>query len=402
MHQHATLEDTVYLWFGANDTAGSGADGASAVYDVREAGATDSAAPVLSGNATLLTHANYPAGCYEVAVAATAVNGFAANKTYAVFVTLAVSSQNPTGFIGSFSLFAIRTLLTGDAYARLGAPAGASVSADVAAVKTDTAAILLDTGTDGVVVAAGAKTGYSLTATTGLGNQTADITGTLTTVTNLTNAPTSGDLTAAMKASVNAEVDTALGDYDGPTYTELLNLVRVLARKDAGLATDLAALLTTLNADLGSGAGAYANTTDSQEALRDRGDAAWITATGFSTLDAAGVRTAVGLAAANLDTQLLPVANLPSGVKKNTALANFEFLMVASSDHYTAKTGATVTATRSLDGAAFGACANAVSEVSNGIYKITLAASDLNADTVTLRFTATDADDRFITILTEP
>lgn len=36
---------------------------------------------------------------------------------------------------------------TGDAYARLGAPAGASVSADVAAVKADTAAILTDTGT---------------------------------------------------------------------------------------------------------------------------------------------------------------------------------------------------------------------------------------------------------------
>jgi len=36
---------------------------------------------------------------------------------------------------------------SGDAYARLGAPAGASVSADVAAVKSDTAAILVDTGT---------------------------------------------------------------------------------------------------------------------------------------------------------------------------------------------------------------------------------------------------------------
>jgi len=36
---------------------------------------------------------------------------------------------------------------TGDSYARLGAPAGASVSADVAAVKVDTAAILVDTGT---------------------------------------------------------------------------------------------------------------------------------------------------------------------------------------------------------------------------------------------------------------
>lgn len=41
---------------------------------------------------------------------------------------------------------------TGDSYARLGAPAGASVSADVAATKGDTSAILLDTGTDGVVL----------------------------------------------------------------------------------------------------------------------------------------------------------------------------------------------------------------------------------------------------------
>ena len=45
---------------------------------------------------------------------------------------------------------------SGDAYARLGAPAGASVSADVAAVKSDSAAILVDTGTtlDGRIPAA--------------------------------------------------------------------------------------------------------------------------------------------------------------------------------------------------------------------------------------------------------
>jgi hypothetical protein len=53
--------------------------------------------------------------------------------------------------------------MTGDAFARLGAPAGVSVSADlvtiaayvdteIGAIKDDTAAILLDTGTDGVVV----------------------------------------------------------------------------------------------------------------------------------------------------------------------------------------------------------------------------------------------------------
>lgn len=55
---------------------------------------------------------------------------------------------------------------TGDNYTRLGAPAGASVSADVAAVKTDTAAILVDTGTSGVIVATNNdKAGYSISGT---------------------------------------------------------------------------------------------------------------------------------------------------------------------------------------------------------------------------------------------
>lgn len=96
------LEGTVYFWFAANDTSGSGGDGASPVYDVRLAGAAAGAIPTLSGSATLLTHANYPDGCHEIAVAATAGNGFAANNDYAVFCTLLVDSQNPTGMVGSF------------------------------------------------------------------------------------------------------------------------------------------------------------------------------------------------------------------------------------------------------------------------------------------------------------
>ena len=91
---------------------------------------------------------------------------------------------------------------------------------------------------------------------------------------------------------------------------------------------------------------------------------------------------------------------LPSGISKNVALANFEFLMVASADHFTPKTGLTITTTRSIDGAAFGAAANSASEVASGIYKINLAATDLNGDVITLRFTATDADDRLVTIAT--
>ena len=98
------LNDTVYFWFGANDTSGSGGDGATPLADVRLAGAAASAAPVLSPTPVLLTDAGYPAGSYELAVAATSGNGFAADSTYAVFSTLTIDSQNPTGFIGSFTL----------------------------------------------------------------------------------------------------------------------------------------------------------------------------------------------------------------------------------------------------------------------------------------------------------
>lgn len=90
------------------------------------------------------------------------------------------------------------------------------------------------------------------------------------------------------------------------------------------------------------------------------------------------------------------------GFKKNTAITDFEFLLVDGTDHVTPKTGMTVTATRSLDGAAFGACTNAVAELSNGIYVIDLAAGDLNANIVTFRFTAVGADDRYVTIKTQP
>lgn len=90
-----------------------------------------------------------------------------------------------------------------------------------------------------------------------------------------------------------------------------------------------------------------------------------------------------------------------SNIKKNTALAAFPFLMTDSTNH-APLTGLTVAANRSLDGGAFSTCTNSVSEVANGWYKISLAAADLNANTVGLKFTATGADDRDITIITQP
>lgn len=95
-------------------------------------------------------------------------------------------------------------------------------------------------------------------------------------------------------------------------------------------------------------------------------------------------------------------ADLPVTITKNTAHNNFMFKMVDSTDHVTAETGVTVTATRSIDGAAFGACANSASEVSDGWYKINLAAGDVNGDEIVLRFTGTGCDATEFKIRTQP
>jgi len=115
-----------------------------------------------------------------------------------------------------------------------------------------------------------------------------------------------------------------------------------------------------------------------------------------STSFAAGAIDAASLAA-DATTELTAGIR----IKKNTALANFMFLMVDSTDHITPKTGLTITSTRSIDGAAFAACANVAAEVANGMYKISLAATDLNGDVIAFKFTGgATADDRLLTVIT--
>lgn len=120
-----------------------------------------------------------------------------------------------------------------------------------------------------------------------------------------------GGMSTTMKAQVQTEAEDALvthrldellnadSDIDGATPPTVGSVFHELLTKTAGSFT-------------------YDQTTDSLEALRDRGDAAWITATGFSTLDAAGVRTAVGLASANLDTQLSTIDTVVDAILLDT------------------------------------------------------------------------------------
>ena len=133
----------------------------------------------------------------------------------------------------------------------------------------------------------------------------------VTTTTNLTNAPTAGDLTATMKTSVQTAAAAALDAENGANFTA----IPWNAAWDAEVQSEVEDALVVhrldelLNADsdidgaapptVGSvfhelltktaGSFTYDQTTDSLEAVRDRGDAAWVTATGFSTHSAADV-----------------------------------------------------------------------------------------------------------------
>jgi|SRR5215831_2539977 len=128
-------------------------------------------------------------------------------------------------------------------------------------------------------------------------------------------------------------------------------------------------------------------------------------------LDNAGLATGSAQVLYHLSgaTNMVPVeveinllnTTITSNVKQNAALSGFTFVMTSSSTHQPV-TGLTVTATRSLGGAAFAACANAVTEVATGTYTINLAAADLNAAVVMLRFTAVNADDLNVQIITQP
>ena len=92
-----------------------------------------------------------------------------------------------------------------------------------------------------------------------------------------------------------------------------------------------------------------------------------------------------------MDDADLP-ANVPAAPPKN-AEYTYVVKMVDATDLSTPETGLTVSMTRSLDGAAFGAATGTVTEISTGHYKVVASAADMNGNVVTHRFTATGAAD---------
>lgn len=86
--------------------------------------------------------------------------------------------------------------------------------------------------------------------------------------------------------------------------------------------------------------------------------------------------------------------------KKNTGLDNFMFPMFDATTK-NPKAGLTVTAERAIDGNPFATCSNSAVELSNGVYRVSLSAGDLNGDKIMFRFSATGADDQLVEIITQ-
>lgn len=188
--------------------------------------------------------------------------------------------------------------------------------------------------------------------------------GTITTVTNLTNAPTSGDFTAAMKTSLNASTPASITGSVGSVTGNVGGNV---------------------TGSVGSVVGAVGSVTGNVGGN--------VTGSVGSVVGSVGsVTGAVTVGAINASA---------SNIKKNTAIGGFQFVMTDATTH-APKTGLSITSTVSLNGGAFGSTTNSATEISNGWYTINLSAADLNGNTVALRFSATGADDRDITWVTQP
>lgn len=205
--------------------------------------------------------------------------------------------------------------VAGDAFTRLGAPAGASVSADVAAIKAETATILSDTNDIQTRIPA-ALVGGRIDANVGA------ISGDSVAADNLEAAADGTGFNLGGGSVVAASVTGAVGSVTGNVGGNVTGSVGSVATGGitaASIAAD-AIGASELAADAAAEIASAVRTELTTELGRvDVAVSTRLATAGYTApLDAAGTRSAVGLATANLDTQL---GDLPTNAELATALA---------------------------------------------------------------------------------
>jgi hypothetical protein len=308
------------------------------------------------------------AGLNLVTVVASGANGFETSKHYHLVIT--TGTVDGVSVVGE--VVANFTLERTASFARLGAPAGASVSADIAAIEAQTDDIgVAGAGLTGLanIVWNEDATAHQTLGTFGqaIGDPVADA-----------NTIYGAVVTGATGATIAADIITIDDFLDTEVAAILEDTGTTL---DDFIDTEIATIITDIAAVKADTAAILVDTGTDGVAL------------------AAGAITSTKFAAGAIDTAAVG-AGVVGAVDKNAAFSNFEFLMVDSTDHVTPKTGLVVTGTRSIDGGAFAAVTGTIAEVANGIYQFDALAADTNGDLITWRFISATADDVFVTFRT--
>lgn len=164
----ATLEETLYFNFTTRSfTTGVPTTLAgSPVLSVLE---SNNATPITAGVSVAVDRASVT-GLNQATVVATAANGYEAGKSYGVYIS--------TGTVGGVSVVgevvAAFTVQSAAAFTRLGAPAGASTAADIAAVQAKTVNLPAAPASTTNITAGTITTVGTLTTYTGNTVQTGD------------------------------------------------------------------------------------------------------------------------------------------------------------------------------------------------------------------------------------
>lgn len=124
------LGDTIRICFGTVNGSGAATDAdAPPTVTVLDQGSVMGYAPAVANKAT---------GMYEVTIVASGANGFVEGHEYSAFIESTVASVTRRDGLASF---AIRSTDASSVLTILGTPAAASVSEDIADVKSDTSLI---------------------------------------------------------------------------------------------------------------------------------------------------------------------------------------------------------------------------------------------------------------------
>ena len=151
-------------------------------------------------------------------------------------------------------------------------------------------------------------TGFSTHAATDIVSTGAITTsgGAVTTVTTVTTVGTNTDMRGTDSAALATNVPDSLSHAN--LQTQLITtygLDHLIAAAVIGAdVTDNSIFAKLVSKEATADWDDFANTTESLQALKDLGDVNWVTGNTTTPLTAAGIRSAVGMSSANLDTQI--------------------------------------------------------------------------------------------------